>query len=135
MTRKLGKRVKRFTQSLIELDHPKTLGSAPPANAVLPDISQARLSLVTIKAERHKVNINANTRDQIRGNAKLGINSVATIATGSTISKRLSRSGTRDLRARRNSVSGQKECAGVLVVVDERILKRSCFVLFRLTLL
>lgn len=123
MLRKMGKGVKKGTRSLVGLFRPKSVVGVPAADGpVVTQGSLAQVSMVTVEAEREKVNINLDPHEQAGGGTgfpKLERNSIET--------KFSSDSGTvsSDTRSRRSIVGGEKERAEVLAAVKKGILKRN----------
>lgn len=122
MLRKMGKGVKKGTRSLVGLFRPKSVVGVPAADAPVNQASVAQVSMVTVEAEREKVNINANPREQSGGGTgfpKLERNSIETKLSfdSGTVSS--------DTRSRRSIVGGERERAEVLAAVRKGILKRS----------
>lgn len=127
MIRKMGKGMKKSTRSLVGLFRPKSVIGVPAADAALPEVSQAQVSMVTVEAEREKVNVNANPHDQVGGGTgypRLERNSIDAATAGVALNVRLGSSGTENSVARRSIVGGEKERAEVLAAVKKGILKR-----------
>ena len=129
MLRKMGKGVKKSTRSLVGLFRPKSVIGVPAADAAVPEISTAQVSMVTVEAEREKVNVNVDPHDQVGGGTafpKLERNSVDAASMG-TNEPALSFSdrSSNDARARPSIVGGEKERAEVLAAVKKGILKRT----------
>ena len=129
MLRKMGKGVKKSTRSLVGLFRPKSVIGVPAADAAVPEISTAQVSMVTVEAEREKVNVNVDPHDQAGGGTafpKLERNSVDAASMG-TNEPALSFSdrSSNDARARPSIVGGEKERAEVLAAVKKGILKRT----------
>ncbi|TVY91731.1 Protein BNI4 [Lachnellula willkommii] len=127
MIRKMGKGMKKSSRSLVGLFRPKSVIGVPAADSALPEVSQAQVSMVTVEAEREKVNINANPHDQTGGGTgfpRLERNSLDAV-TSANISDRLGSSSTNDSAARPSIVGGEKERAEVLAAVKKGILKRT----------
>jgi hypothetical protein len=120
MLRKMGMGVKKSTRSIVGLFRPKSVVGVPAADG--PVTSAAQVSMVTVEAEREKVNINLNPHDQVGGGTgfpKLERNSIdagTSIDTGRP---------SNDARARRSIVGGERERAEVLAAVKKGILKRN----------
>lgn len=120
MLRKMGKGVKRSTRSIVGLFRPKSVIGVPAADG--PVTSAAQVSMVTVEAEREKVNINLNPHDQVGGGTgfpKLERNSIdagTSVDTGRP---------SNDARSRRSIVGGERERAEVLAAVKKGILKRN----------
>ena len=133
MIRKMGKGVKKSTRSLVGLFRPKSVIGVPAADAAIPEPSVAQVSMVTVEAEREKVNVNLDPHDQVGGGTgfpKLERNSIDA-ASVTTIEPSLSFSdrSSDHARPRRSIVGGEKERAEVLAAVKKGILKRK-FVLW-----
>jgi hypothetical protein len=83
--------------------------------------------MVTVEAEREKVNINANPHDQAGGGTgypRLERDSIDTANANTVITERLGSSSTENSAARRSIVGGENERAEVLAAVKKGILKR-----------
>ncbi|GAB7344283.1 hypothetical protein MBLNU457_2156t2 [Dothideomycetes sp. NU457] len=123
MLRKMGKGMKKSGRSLKGLFRPKSVIGVPAADGPIQP-SLAQVSMVTVEAERQKVNVNANPADQLGGGTgfpKLERNSVD--ATQYTNSRPSSHDRTDSMR--RSIVGSEKERAEVLAAVRKGILKRS----------
>lgn len=120
MLRKMGKGVKKSTRSIVGLFRPKSVIGVPAADR--PVTSTAQVSMVTVEAEREKVNINLNPHDQVGGGTgfpKLERNS---IDAGTSVDNGRP---SNDARSRRSIVGGERERAEVLAAVKKGILKRN----------
>ena len=125
MIRKMGKGMKKGSRSLVGLFRPKSVAGAPPAESPVPEPTVALVSMVTVEAEREKVNVNASPHDQIGGGTgfpKLERNSMETGSEVGTIAQE----HVEIPRLRRSIVGGEKERAEVLAAVKKGILKRTC---------
>lgn len=128
MIRKMGKGVKKGSRSLVGLFRPKSVVGVPAADSAVPEASAAQVSMVTVEAEREKVNVNADPHDQAGGGTgfpKLERNSVDAARTGfdqATPARERSMDGA---RPRRSIVGGEMERAVVLAAVKKGILKRN----------
>jgi len=123
MLRKMGKGMKKSGRSLKGLFRPKSVIGVPAADGPIQP-SLAQVSMVTVEAERQKVNVNANPADQLGGGTgfpKLERNSVDTTQ---QINDRPS-SHDRTDSMRKSIVGSEKERAEVLAAVRKGILKRS----------
>jgi hypothetical protein len=124
MLRKMGKGMKKSTRSLVGLFRPKSVIGVPAADAPLPEFSQAQVSMVTVEAERERVNINASPHDQVGGGTgypKLERNSLD--AVNATIASRESTSPSETPTSRRSIVGGENDRQEVLASVKKGILK------------
>lgn len=130
MIRKMGRGMKKGGRSLVGLFRPKSVISVPDADAQLPEASQATVSMVTVEAERQRVNINVDPHDQNGGGTgfpRLERNSIDAIDASKppgSSSDRVGSSGTDNSAPRRSIVGGEKERAEVLAAVRKGILKR-----------
>jgi hypothetical protein len=137
MLRKMGRGVKKSTRSLKGLFRPKSIIGHPSADsAVAPSTTTAEVSLVTVEAERERVNVNLDPHDQPGGGTaypKLERNSMDASRPG-TADKSSSTQENRESWARKSIVGGERERAEVLAAVRKGILKRtsSLRVVFRL---
>lgn len=119
MLRKMGKGVKKGTRSIVGLFRPKSVIGVPAADGPVNETSTTQVSMVTVEAEREKVNVNVDPHDQPGGGTgfpRLGRNSVE--------AKYSTDSGTAS-SSRRSIVGGEKERAEVLAAVKKGILKRT----------
>lgn len=122
MLRKMGKGVKKSTKSLVGLFRPKSVIGVPAADGPVVQPSLAEVSMVTVEAEREKVNVNADPHEQAGGGTgfpKLQRNSLDAAANASVSS------ASTDVRSRRSIVGGEKERAEILAAVKKGILKRT----------
>jgi hypothetical protein len=127
MIRKMGRGVKRTTRSLVGLFRPKSVIGAPATDAITPEATQTAVSMVTIEAERERVNVNPDVRAHNGGGTgfpHLERNSIDTANAPSMVEDRAGSSGTDNSAAPRKSiVGGDKERAEVLAAVRKGILK------------
>ena len=134
MIRKMGKGMKKGSRSLVGLFRPKSVVGVPPADSAVPEVSMAQVSMVTVEAEREKVNVNANPHDQAGGGTgfpKLERNSMDAAhiipESESSFGDRPSSSRPDSSRGRRSIVGGEEERAKVLAAVKKGILKRKLY--------
>ncbi len=126
MIRKMGRSMKKGTRSLVGLFRPKSIIGAPTPETYGPEATQASVSMITVEAERERVNVNADPHSQPGGGTgfpHLERNSVDAAKAPSTASERLDSSGTDNSGPRRSIVGGEKERAEVLAAVRRGILK------------
>ncbi|KAI0379682.1 hypothetical protein F5Y04DRAFT_282772 [Hypomontagnella monticulosa] len=127
MLRKMGRGMKKGGRSLVGLFRPKSIIGAPNEEVKLPEASQAAVSMVTVEAERERVNVNADPHSQPAGGTgfpHLENNSMDTSnATESLSSDRLGSLSTDNSGARKSIVGGEKERAEVLATIRKGILK------------
>ena len=128
MLRKMGKGVKKSTRSLVGLFRPKSVIGVPAADVAVPEPSVAQVSMVTVEAEREKVNVNLDPHEQAGGGTgfpKLERNSIdAASMSAREPSLTTSDRSSDNIKTRRSIVGGEKERAEVLAAVKKGILKR-----------
>jgi len=128
MIRKMGRGMKKGTRSLVGLFRPKSIIGAPASdNTVVPEASEATVSMITVEAERERVNVHSDLKSQNGGGTgfpHLERNSMD--AAGMVPEERLGSSGTEtdDSGPRKSIAGGEKERAEVLAAVRKGILKR-----------
>ncbi|KAI4153766.1 MAG: hypothetical protein L6R39_001503 [Caloplaca ligustica] len=128
MIRKMGKGVKKGSRSLVGLFRPKSVVGVPAADGPVPEASVAQVSMVTVEAEREKVNVNADPHDQPGGGTgfpKLERNSVDAGRAGVEQATSVREWSMESARPRRSIVGGEKERAEVLAAVKKGILKHN----------
>ncbi|KAL9116228.1 MAG: hypothetical protein Q9227_000599 [Pyrenula ochraceoflavens] len=121
MLRKMGKGVKKSTRSLVGLFRPKSVVGVPAADSPVVQASTAQVSMVTVEAEREKVNVNVDPHDQAGGGTgfpKLERNSLDAVHASTD-------SGRGSSEIRKSIVGGDRERAEVLAAVKKGILKRT----------
>lgn len=132
MLRKMGKGVKKGGRSLVGLFRPKSMIGTPTSEVAPPEASQAAVSMITVEAERERVNINSNgDLDQTAGGTgfprlernSIDANHLDVTHSDSLKSDRLGSSGTDNSAARKSIVGGDKERAEVLATIRKGILK------------
>lgn len=129
MIRKMGKGMKKSTRSLVGLFRPKSVVGVPAPDTAVPEPSVAQVSMVTVEAEREKVNVNVDPHDQAGGGTgfpKLERNSLdaANITGNDHAPSSDGRRSSEYSHPRRSIVGGEKERAEVLAAVKKGILKR-----------
>lgn len=125
MLRKMGKGMKKGGRSLKGLFRPKSVIGVPAADGPV-STGLAEVSMVTVEAERQRVNVNATVADHSDGGTgfpKLEQNSLDHLATPSTDDR--PQSSDRNDSLRKSIVGSDKERAEVLAAVKKGILKRS----------
>nr|POF24060.1 protein bni4 [Quercus suber] len=136
MLRKMGRGAKKGARSIKGLFRPKSVIGVPAADgpvhvqaggSVEPSVAQ--VSMVTVEAERQKVNVNANSdvaanAGGVTGFPKLERNSLDAATATAQSDARGSADGT-DALSRRSVVGSDKERAEVLAAVKKGILKRA----------
>ncbi|OTB08327.1 hypothetical protein M426DRAFT_182332 [Hypoxylon sp. CI-4A] len=121
MLRKMGRGVKKGGRSLVGLFRPKSIIGAPGEDSTLPEASQAEVSMVTVEAERERVNVNADPHSQPAGGTgfpHLEHNSIEAINGMDGLSAdRLGSASTDTSGARKSIVGGERERAEVLATI------------------
>ncbi|KAL7627076.1 bud neck involved protein [Parahypoxylon ruwenzoriense] len=124
MLRKMGRGMKKGGRSLVGLFRPKSVIGAPGEDSKLPEASQAAVSMVTVEAERDRVNVKADSHGQQAGGARMENSSVnVSSAVDSVQPDRLGSSSTDNSNARKSIIGGEKERAEVLATIRKGILK------------
>jgi hypothetical protein len=132
MLRKMGRGVKKSTKSLRGLFRPKSIIGDPAADNAVgePSAAAAEVSLITVEAEREKLNINTDPHDHAGGGTgypKLERNSIDAGVTGGFERPSSPRHGQSDSVSSRKSIIGSdRERQEVLAAVKKGILKREC---------
>lgn len=122
MLRKMGKGMKKGSRSLVGLFRPKSVIGVPAADGPVNQATAAQVSMVTVEAEREKVNVNLDPHVHQGGGTgfpKLERNSIdnkLSLDSGSVST---------DTRSRQSIVGGERERAEVLAAVKKGILKRT----------
>lgn len=125
MIRKMGRGMKKGGRSLAGLFRPKSMIGVPPPD--IPEGSQATVSMVTVEAERERVNVNVEPNNHGGGTdyPRLERNSIdaTQVANGLNL-ERTGSSGTDNSNSRKSIVGGDRDRAEVLAAVRKGILKR-----------
>lgn len=129
MIRKMGRGMKKGTRSLVGIFRPKSIIGEPSVDAISPvETAPTAVSMVTVEAERERVNVNADPHEQPGGGTgfpRLERNSLdATHAPSLGSEERGDSSGTDTSTTRKSIVGGDRERAEVLAAVRKGILKR-----------
>ncbi|KXL45462.1 MAG: hypothetical protein FE78DRAFT_148151 [Acidomyces sp. 'richmondensis'] len=136
MLRKMGRGAKKGARSIKGLFRPKSVIGVPAADgpiqvgASTPTVqpSVAQVSMVTVEAERLKVNVNADPSEHVGGGTgfpRLERNSLDAARLGAAGSDTRGSADTGDSHSRRSIVGSDKDRAEVLAAVRKGILKRS----------
>ncbi|KAL1303496.1 hypothetical protein AAFC00_006873 [Neodothiora populina] len=123
MLRKMGKGMKKGGRSLKGLFRPKSVIGVPAADGPIQP-SMAQVSMVTVEAERQKVNVNAHPAEHHGGGTgfpKLEKNSMDAVRGPAADSRS---SNDRNDSMRKSIVGSDQERADVLAAVKKGILKR-----------
>ncbi|KAF2622559.1 hypothetical protein BU25DRAFT_352090 [Macroventuria anomochaeta] len=125
MLRKMGSGMKKGTRSIKGLFRPKSVIGVPAADGPISRPSVGQVSMVSVEAERQKVNVNANAHDQVRGGTgypRLERNSIDAGRTAEMVNA--DGSSASDM-ARKSIVGGDRERAEILSNMKKGILKRN----------
>ncbi|EPE10268.1 dihydroflavonal-4-reductase protein [Ophiostoma piceae UAMH 11346] len=136
MIRKMGRGMKKSTRSLVGLFRPKSIIGVPGTDANRPETSggstptisaaEATVSMVTVEAERERVNVHPDVHAQAAGGTnfpRLERNSVD--ASRDLGSERIGSSGAENPAQRMTVGEGDRERAEVLAAVRKGILKNT----------
>ncbi|KAF1939912.1 hypothetical protein EJ02DRAFT_351188 [Clathrospora elynae] len=125
MLRKMGHGMKKGTKSIKGLFRPKSVIGVPAADGpmIMPSVGQ--VSLVTVEAERQKVNVNVNPHDQTGGGTgypKLERNSIDAGRAAEIVNHSFT---TTESVSRRSIVGSDRDRAEILASMKKGILKRT----------
>jgi hypothetical protein len=126
MLRKMGNGMKKGSRSIKGLFRPKSVIGVPAADGPIAQPSLGQVSMVSIEAERQKVNVNVDPHEQVGGGTgypKLERNSIDAVR-ASTAESNGSSAPKNDSFTRRSIVGGDRERAEVLSSIKKGILKR-----------
>ncbi|KAF2874086.1 hypothetical protein BDV95DRAFT_488473 [Massariosphaeria phaeospora] len=124
MLRKMGSGMKKGSRSIKGLFRPKSVIGVPAADGPITQPSVGQVSMVTVEAERQKVNVNLDPHEQTGGGTgypRLERNSIDAGRNGDVHSL----SPAADPLSRKSIVGGERERAEVLSSIKRGILKRS----------
>jgi hypothetical protein len=125
MLRKMGSGMKKGGRSIKGLFRPKSVIGVPAADGPVVQASIGQVSMVTVEAERQKVNVNVDPHDQTGGGTgypRLERNSLDAGRTTADSSGPLS---SNESITRKSIVGGDRERAEVLSSIKKGILKRN----------
>ncbi|WPH03527.1 Hypothetical protein R9X50_00640700 [Acrodontium crateriforme] len=126
MLRKMGQGARKGARSIKGLFRPKSVIGVPSADAPIVQPSVGQVSMVTVEAERHRVNVNERVSDTaggVTGFPKLERNSLDASNVASLPSP--VRGSAEGSDTRRSIVGSDRDRAEVLAAVKKGILKRS----------
>lgn len=123
MIRKMGKGMKKSTRSLVGLFRPKSVVGVPAADGPIQQAPSAEVSMVTVEAERQRVNVTAVPYDAGGGTGfpKLERNSIDAAA---AFPVRPSASTDTSVDSRKSIIGGDLDRAEILATMKRGILKR-----------
>ncbi|KAH3916536.1 hypothetical protein HBI56_047010 [Parastagonospora nodorum] len=124
MLRKMGHGMKKGSRSIKGLFRPKSVIGVPAADGPITRPSVGEVSLVTVEAERQKVNVNADPHDQARGGTgypRLERNSIDAGRSAEIVNPSIAS----DSLTRKSIVGSDRERAEVLSNIKKGILKRN----------
>jgi hypothetical protein len=128
MLRKMGHGMKKGTKSIKGLFRPKSVIGVPAADGPITRPSVGQVSLVTVEAERQKVNVNANPHEQIGGGTgypRLERNSIDAGRSAEIVNPSIVNPSVGESASRRSIVGSDRERAEVLSSMKKGILKRT----------
>lgn len=123
MIRKMGRGMKKGSRSLAGLFRPKSIVGVPATEPVVPEASEATVTMVTVEAETQRVNVSAEPQTS-DGFPHLERNSLDASQMPEMNTERVGSSGTDNSNSRKSIVGGENERAEVLAAVRKGILKR-----------
>lgn len=123
MIRKMGKGMKKSTRSLVGIFRPKSVIGVPAADGPLQQAPVSEVSMVTVEAERQRVNVTAVPYDAGGGTGfpKLERNSLDAAA---AFPVRPPASTNDSVNSRKSIIGGDKDRAEILATMKRGILKR-----------
>jgi hypothetical protein len=125
MLRKMGHGMKKGTKSIKGLFRPKSVIGVPAADGPVTRPSVGHVSLVTVEAERQKVNVNVNPHDQTGGGTgypRLERNSIDAGRSAEIVNPSMG-----EAASRKSIVGSDRDRAEVLSSMKKGILKRTSF--------
>lgn len=127
MLRKMGNGMKKGGRSIKGLFRPKSVIGVPAADGPVARASVGQVSMVSVEAERQKVNVNADPHDQAGGGTGYPRLERNSIDAGRTAAEAGEPSGStaNDGWSRKSIVGGDRERAEVLSSMKKGILKRT----------
>lgn len=126
MLRKMGRGVKKGGRSLVGLFRPKSMIGSPNEELTAPEASQATVSMVTVEAERDRVNVTTNAeRIRINGTGfpHLERNSIDASKNAEILGSDRLDTSSENSAARKSIIGSEKERAEVLATIRKGILK------------
>ncbi|PZD37176.1 hypothetical protein A1F97_07808 [Pyrenophora tritici-repentis] len=125
MLRKMGHGMKKGTKSIKGLFRPKSVIGVPAADGPITRPSVGQVSLVTVEAERQKVNVNADPHEQTRGGTgypRLERNSIDAGRSAEIVNPS---NPAAEAASRKSIVGSDRDRAEVLSSMKKGILKRA----------
>ncbi|KAI1154210.1 hypothetical protein F4825DRAFT_460547 [Nemania diffusa] len=126
MLRKMGRGVKKGGRSLVGLFRPKSMIGSPTEELAALEASQATVSMVTVEAERDRVNVTTNAeRTQTTGTGfpHLERNSIDATKNVESLNADHPDTSSENSAARKSIIGGERERAEVLATIRKGILK------------
>ncbi|KAI0118796.1 hypothetical protein GGR51DRAFT_133215 [Nemania sp. FL0031] len=126
MLRKMGRGVKKGGRSLVGLFRPKSVIGSPNEEVSAPEASQATVSMVTVEAERDRVNVTTNaelTHTTGTGFPHLERNSIDATKNPESLNSDRMDTASENSTARKSIIGSEKERAEVLATIRKGILK------------
>ncbi|KAI0851716.1 hypothetical protein F5Y00DRAFT_216190 [Daldinia vernicosa] len=123
MLRKMGRGMKKSGRSLVGLFRPKSFIGSPGEDMTIPEGSQAAVSMVTVEAERERVNAKSATSQQAPTLPPLETGNAEISAVDGHPSDYLGNSNLDNTASRKSIIGGERERAEVLATIRKGILK------------
>ncbi|KAI0476784.1 hypothetical protein F4859DRAFT_62671 [Xylaria cf. heliscus] len=125
MLRKMGRGVKKGGRSLVGLFRPKSMVGSPNEELTAPEASQAAVSMVTVEAERDRVNVTTNAELTHTGTGfpHLERNSIDASKNPESLNSDRLDTSSENSAARKSIIGSDKERAEVLATIRKGILK------------
>ncbi|KAF2241134.1 hypothetical protein BU26DRAFT_441056 [Trematosphaeria pertusa] len=125
MLRKMGSGMKKGTRSIKGLFRPKSVIGVPAADGPVTKASVGQVSMVTVEAERQKVNVNADPHDQTGGGTGFPRLERNSLDAGRSADANGAAVAAAESMPRKSIIGGDRERAEVLSSIKKGILKRS----------
>lgn len=124
MLRKMGSGMKKGTRSIKGLFRPKSVIGVPAADGPVTKASVGQVSMVTVEAERQKVNVNADPHDQTGGGTGFPRLERNSLDAGRSADANGAAVAAAESMPRKSIIGGDRERAEVLSSIKKGILKR-----------
>lgn len=126
MLRKMGRGMKKSSRSLVGLFRPKSMIGSPTEELAAPETSEATVSMVTVEAERDRVNVTTNadlTHTTGTGFPHLERNSIDATKSQEGLDTSRVNPSSENSASRKSILGGERERAEVLATIRKGILK------------
>lgn len=125
MLRKMGSGMRKGGRSIKGLFRPKSVIGVPAADGPITQPSVGQVSMVTVEAERQKVNVNADPREQVGGGTGYPRLERNSLDAGRSTETNGTPSLASDSLSRKSIIGSDRERAEVLSSIKKGILKRT----------